>query len=103
MTEKYQDPNDELISEQEELYYKQLDADLLKISSAADLEEYVRELEYGYKMGYFEEQPLTEYLGGISGVLGGIEGLCKNYGYEPPKDSDWMWFGRILTIAFPHS
>ncbi|CCQ72493.1 hypothetical protein [Magnetospira sp. QH-2] len=74
-----------------------------KISTPDDLSEFVQFMEEGYLAGMWEQQDASEYVGGISGVLEGLEGLCKNYGYEYPEQPTWAWMGRILRVAFAHS
>ncbi len=93
----------ENVLEAEIAFYKQLKVKLETVSTVDDLADYVEELRHGYESGLLERQPLEEYLSGLSGGLYSVEGLCKNYGYDLPKKSDWKWFGRFLTVAFGHS
>ncbi|GAB6052268.1 hypothetical protein JCM17960_10880 [Magnetospira thiophila] len=74
-----------------------------KITTPEELSEYVALLEEGYRAGAWETQTVMDYVGGIEGVLEGLDGLCKNYGYEYPEQPTWAWMGRILRIAFAHS
>jgi len=84
-------------------FVEELDLDLEKIRTADDFSEYMEKLEWGYANDLLEEQPLEEYLSGITNVSGAIDGLVKNYGYKPPGPTDWKWVARILTTAFWHS
>ncbi|CCQ72492.1 hypothetical protein [Magnetospira sp. QH-2] len=87
----------------EEAYFEVLHRLEEKVSSPEDLSEFVAFLEEGYLAGAWEEQDASEYVGGIQGVLNGLEGLCMNYGYEYPEQPSWAWFARILRVAFGHS
>ncbi|GAB6052270.1 hypothetical protein JCM17960_10900 [Magnetospira thiophila] len=84
-------------------YFDLLDELEKKITTREELSEYVALLEEGYLAGAWEQQDADEYIGGIQGVLNGLDGLCKNYGYEYPEQPTWAWMGRILRIAFAHS
>jgi len=80
-----------------------LKVDLENVKTSDDFADYVEKLRHGYEGGLLEEQPLEEYLSGISGVSYAIDGLAKNYGYDMPGPTDWKWVARILTAAFGHS
>ncbi len=84
-------------------FHESLDVKLETIKTSDDFADYVEKLRFGYEDGLLEEQPLEEYLSGISGVSYAIDGLAKNYGYEMPGPTDWKWVARILTAAFGHS
>jgi len=89
--------------EAENKFYDSLEVDLENVKTSDDFADYVEKLRHGYEGGLLEEQPLEEYLSGISGVSYAIDGLAKNYGYDMPGPTDWKWVARILTAAFGHS
>ncbi|WP_046020293.1 hypothetical protein [Magnetospira sp. QH-2] len=84
-------------------YFDKLDRLEETIATPDELSDFVALLNRGYSEGLWEEQGVVEYLGGIEGVLDGLEGLCKNYGFEYPEQPSWAWFARILRVAFGHS
>lgn len=73
------------------------------VSTREELSEYADFLARGYRQGFFEEQPVSEYVGGVAGVVHGLEGIYKNWSQEMPEEPTWNMMAIILTAAFAHS
>ncbi|CCQ72498.1 hypothetical protein [Magnetospira sp. QH-2] len=84
-------------------YPQYLDSMEEQVRSSEDLSKFVALLEEGYLAGAWEKQDIDDYLGGVQGILNGLEGFCANNGLEYPEQPTWAWMARILHAAFFHS
>ncbi len=73
------------------------------VSTREELSEYAGYLAEGYQKGFYEEQAVSEYVGGVAVVVHGLEGFYKNQSLEMPEKPTWNMMARILTAAFFHS
>ncbi len=92
------------MSEDEEVTFrKKMKQRRDSVSTREELSEYADFLADGYQKGFFEEQPVSEYVGGVAGVVDGLEGIYMNRSQKMPEEPTWNMMAIILTAAFAHS
>jgi len=87
----------------EDEYDNAMEQKMDAIRTRDDLSEFIDFLLWGYQQGFFEQQPLEEYLSGAANFTGALDGYCKNFHLECPDQPDWKWVGHIFRAAFSHS
>ncbi|MAO91212.1 MAG: hypothetical protein CMM78_11575 [Rhodospirillaceae bacterium] len=75
------------------------------VSNHEELSDFLADLLEAYDEGFFEEQSVTDYLGGMVALLAAMNSWARNVGYGPgaPEQPDWRWMARLLRAAFHHS
>jgi len=77
----------------------------LSVSNHHQLAEFIEELLEAYEDGYFEEQEITEYLGGLWGLTRALDSWLRNTGVADgaPEQPNWSLIANLLHSAFYHS
>ncbi|MCB2101397.1 MAG: hypothetical protein KDE22_11035 [Rhodobacterales bacterium] len=77
---------------------------LTEIETREDLTHFVKMLNWGYENGLYEEQSVSDYLGGTCGLLMSLDSWYRNRGKtESPDEPTWTMFAEILLASFYHS
>jgi hypothetical protein len=75
------------------------------VSNHEELSDFLADLLEAYDDGFFEEQSVTDYLGGMVALLAAMNSWTRNAGWgsSAPEQPDWRWMARLLRAAFHHS
>lgn len=82
-----------------EAFHRELRQHLEQVRTHKDLELFSDMLSRGAEMGAFGHTDLGNYFEGMSLVLDGLDGLCKNNKLPFPTQPTWQWMARILLYA----